>query len=80
VLNKNSQFSGNCLARFTADTKALMPFVFFFIGNPDGLLIGYLKEAVIPETAMIYWRQKYKGKTVLLWGQPPRSAEKETGL
>lgn len=57
-----------------------MPFVFFFIGNPDGLLIGYLKEAVIPETAMIYWRQKYKGKTVLLWGQPPRSAEKETGL
>jgi hypothetical protein len=52
----------------------------FFIGNPDGLLISSSKETVIPENAMVYWRQKYKGKIVVLWGSMPCSSEKETGL
>jgi hypothetical protein len=56
------------ISPFHSRHKGLDAVRIFFIGNPDGLLIGYLKEAVIPETAMIYWHQ------------PPRSAEKETGL
>jgi hypothetical protein len=52
----------------------------FFIGNLGSSLISYSKETVIPGNGMIYWRQKYKGKTVVLWGQPPRLSEKETDL
>jgi 4-amino-4-deoxy-L-arabinose transferase-like glycosyltransferase len=51
----------------------------FINSNPDGILISYPRKNEIPENAIIYYRQKYRGKTAVLWS-PPRSPSRESGL
>jgi len=58
------------------DTDAINQFI---ADHPNGVLISYLKKKdQLPENAVVYYRQRYRGETsVVLWG-PPRQSAAET--
>lgn len=47
----------------------------FVIGNPDCILISYVRTNEIPDNADIYYRQKFRGKTAVLWSRQRRPSE-----
>ena len=53
----------------------------FIAGNPNGVLISYLKKnQTLPENAVVYYKQRYRGSTsVVLWG-PQRRPSGNSGL
>lgn len=43
----------------------------FIVGNPDGVLISYIKEKEISDNAAVLYKHRFRGKTAVLWRYKP---------